>query len=211
MPYSTFTLDSVRDTFGLSIDFTHDLFVSIPEVTVSSTLQEFLHEHVPLAFAINTEKARSELIVVPVLLEVRRLLNRQVSLFSGVEFAVDAERGLSGICDFILSLSPDQLFLNAPVLLMVEAKNENIKSGLAQCIAEMVAAQLFNERKGNNIKNVYGAITSGSIWKFLCLNKDVVCVDQPEYHIERIGKILAILLAVCHLDNKKEWKAASIA
>ncbi len=203
MPYSTFTLDSVRDTFGLSIDFTHDLFASMPEVTTSSTLQAFLHEHVPMAFAINTEKARSELVIVPVLLEVRRLLNRQISLFSGVEFSVDAEKGLSGVCDFILSQSPDQLFLNAPVLLMVEAKNENIKGGLAQCVAEMVAAQLFNERKGNSIEHVYGVVTSGNIWKFLCLNKDVVFVDQPEYHIERIGKILAILLAVCQSDDQQ--------
>jgi len=66
---------------------------------------------VTLALNINTEKARSEFIVSQVLLEARRLLNQQISLFSGIEFNVDIERNLKGFVDFLLSASSDQIFL----------------------------------------------------------------------------------------------------
>ena len=56
------------------------------------------------------------------------------------------------------------------------AKNENIKGGLAQCIAEMYAAQLFNKKENINL-TIYGAVTSGTIWQFLILEGDLVCID----------------------------------
>ena len=43
---------------------------------------------------------------------------------------MDFEKGLRGTCDFLLSLSPLQLTVQAPVVAIVEAKNNNIKSGL---------------------------------------------------------------------------------
>ncbi|WP_338043173.1 hypothetical protein [Okeania hirsuta] len=84
------------------------------------------------------------MIISPIIVELRKYFNRQISLFSGTEFNVDKSKGLTGRCDFIISYSPKQLEVTAPVVKIVEAKNDNIKSGLAQCIAEMVAAQLFN-------------------------------------------------------------------
>jgi hypothetical protein len=59
-----------------------------------------LRENVALALNIHTEKARSEMIIAPMLIEVRKILNRQISLFSGVEFNVDASLGLTGVCDY---------------------------------------------------------------------------------------------------------------
>jgi hypothetical protein len=81
----------------------------VPDHAISPLLQMLLEENVPLALAINTEKARSELIVTPILLEVWRLMRREISLFSGIEFNVAPDRGLNGVCDFILSRSPMQL------------------------------------------------------------------------------------------------------
>ena len=72
-------------------------------------LRSVLDEYVPLAIVDRTEKARSELIIAPILVEVRRLTGRRISLFSGIEFNVGAEAGLIGYCDFILSRSPLQL------------------------------------------------------------------------------------------------------
>jgi hypothetical protein len=37
--------------------------------------------------------------------------------------------------------------VEAPAIVIVEAKKSDIKSGLGQCIAEMVAAQRFNEKR----------------------------------------------------------------
>lgn len=81
-----------------------------------------LAEYVPLARAINTEKARSELMIANILVEARKRLNHQISLFSGIEFNVDKASDLNGFCDFMISASPEQLMLNAPVITIVEAK-----------------------------------------------------------------------------------------
>jgi hypothetical protein len=147
-----------------------------------------------LATSIHTEKARSEFIVAPILAEVRRKRNHRISLFSGIEFSVAPEKRLNGFCDFILSASPTQLFLRSPVLMIVEAKNDNINSALGQCVAEMVAARIFNERTSEGPTTIHGAVTTGSVWKFLKLDGGTIFVDRPEYYLDRVEKILAILL-----------------
>jgi hypothetical protein len=168
MAYSDFTtLTKVREAFGLTIEESINLFTDIPEVLPSSYLQTTLNENVFLATAINTGKARAELIITPVLLEVRRILNFKIGFFSGSEFNVDLPAGLSGYCDYILTASKESYEIRTPVVTLAEAKNESIKSGLGQCIAEMVAAQLFNQRNGEAIKSIYGAVTTGTDWKFL--------------------------------------------
>jgi hypothetical protein len=103
-------------------------------------------------------------------------------------------RGLTGYCDDILSRSKEQLTVNAPVVMIVEAKNENIKGGLGQCLAEMIAAQTFNAREGNAIDTVYGAVTTGEIWKFLKLAGAVASIDLSDYYLVRdVSTILGIL------------------
>ncbi|MBW4505792.1 MAG: hypothetical protein KME64_04680 [Scytonematopsis contorta HA4267-MV1] len=194
MSYSEFKLSGVIKTFGLSINEISGLFAKIPEEDYSDLLATILKENIDLAVSINSKKARSEMIITPILLEVRRKFNSEISLFSGVDFTVDAERGLNGFCDFILSLYKEQLFVRAPVITLVETKNENLKLGLAQCIAEMVAAQLFNEQQGNPIKTIYGVVTIGTIWQFLKLEENVVSIDLSEYYIKDIKKILGILV-----------------
>ncbi len=194
MAYSNFTIESLKRKFKLTINEAGDFFADAEPVAVSERLVETLKENIPLALSISTEKARSEMIIVPLLIEVRRLLKHQISLFSGIEFNVDKEQDLQGVCDYIISLSSEQLTVSAPVIALVEAKNENIKAGLAQCIAEMVAARLFNEQQGNEIETVYGVVTTGSNWKFLRLHDETVYIDQTEYYIKEAGKIIGILL-----------------
>lgn len=196
MSYSEFSLSAATKGFGLSREEETDLFSSVPEVAPSDWLRATLDRTVALALAIHTEKARSELIVAPFLVELRVHAKDRVSFFSGVSFDVDPARGLNGICDFLVCRGPEQLFIEAPVLAVVEAKNDNIKGGLAQCIAEMVAAQAFNEREGTGITTVHGVVTTGSIWKFLRLAGKTVWIDVPEYYIDRAGKILGILDAI---------------
>lgn len=194
MAYSDFTtLTKVREAFGLTIEESIDLFTDIPEVLPSSYLQTTLNENVFLATAINTEKARSELIIAPVLLEVRRILNFQIGFFSGSEFNVDLQAGLSGYCDYILTASKESYEIRTPVVTLAEAKNESIKSGLGQCIAEMVAAQLFNQRNGEAIKSIYGAVTTGTDWKFLKLTDKTIWIDKRDYFINEVSQILGIL------------------
>jgi len=194
MAYSDFTtLTKVREAFDLIIEESLDLFADIPEAVPSSHLQTTLNENVFLATAINTEKARSELIITPVLLEVRRILDFKIGFFSGSEFNVDVQAGLSGYCDYILTASKESYEIRTPVVTLAEAKNESIRSGLGQCIAEMIAAQLFNQRHGEVIETVYGAVTTGTEWKFLKLSGKKIWIDKRDYFINEVSHILGIL------------------
>jgi len=194
MAYSDFTtLTKVREAFGLTIEESIDLFTDTPKVLPSSHLQTTLNENVFLATAVNTEKARAELIIAPILLEVRRILNFQIGFFSGSEFNVDLQAGLSGYCDYILTASKESYEIRTPVVTLAEAKNESIKSGLGQCIAEMVAAQIFNQRNGEAIESIYGAVTTGTDWKFLKLTDKTVWIDKRDYFINEVSLILGIL------------------
>ena len=193
MSYSSFTLAQLIEKFDLSFQESSGLLGTVPEAEASDFLKRILSEDVALAIAIGTEKARSELIITPILLELRRLFAKKISLFSGVDFTVSPEQGLSGVCDYLISRSAEQLLVRSPVIMLVEAKNENLKGGLPQCIAEMVAAQQFNQREGNPIETVYGTVTSGTVWRFLRLTDNTVEIDLDEYYTRDIGKILGIL------------------
>jgi hypothetical protein len=193
MAYSDFSLASAKKALDLNISTRQDIFHEIPELTCSDRLKETLTYNVPFALASNTEKSRSEMIIAPILLELTRDFQDRISLFSGVDFTVDSDRGLNGNCDFLVSHSPNLLILTAPVIVIVEAKKENINNGLGQCVAEMYAAKLFNEREGNEVAAIYGAVTTGDIWKFLRLKNKTVDIDLPEYFLNNINKILGIL------------------
>src|SRR4051812_18175741 len=103
MSYSDFTLGRLEDEFRLTIEERQGLFADKPSVPVEDFLARFLEEFVPLGLAINTEKARSEYIIAPILGELRRLRKRQVSVFSGIDFNVEPAAGLNGTCDFLVS------------------------------------------------------------------------------------------------------------
>lgn len=194
MAYSDFTsLTELKKRFNLTIKEEFDLFQTILIRKPSEFLVLTLKDTVPLALAIDTEKARSEMIIAPILIELKKCFPNRISLFSGVTFNVDTNQNLTGICDFLMSKSSEQLFITAPVITLVEAKNDNLKSGLGQCIAEMLAAQLFNEREGNNIETIYGSVTTGSTWKFLKLSGQTVFIDLNEYYLKDLEKILGIL------------------
>jgi hypothetical protein len=194
MAYTDFTLSSLTKQFNLTLDTTTDLHSSIPDAAPDPAFLVRLEDEVSLALAVSTEKARSEFIIAPILSEVRRMAGRTFGLLSGVDFTVDTAQGLAGVCDYIITRSRQQLFIEAPVLMLVEAKNEDMKRGYAQCIAEMIAAQTFNSREGVQIDKIYGAVTIGERWKFLELEGATVRIDSEDYYIERIGKIMGILL-----------------
>ncbi|MCY3721573.1 MAG: hypothetical protein OXG97_05080 [Candidatus Poribacteria bacterium] len=196
MAYSNFTLQTVREAFALEEIDTANLFAGSEPMAPSELLTAVLARNIPLATAIGTEKAKSEMIVADVLVELREQLEHRISLFSGIDFNVDDESGLMGVCDFIISLSPVQFGLEAPIIVLVEAKNDNLEVGLGQCVAEMVAAQRFNAEAENNIPCIYGATTSGTEWRFLKLEGQKLHIDMSVYQIEGCDRVLGILASM---------------
>ena len=195
MPYSQFTsIGKVKQAFGLTTVEGVRFFPQVDPIAPSATLANFLAESLPLAVATGSEKARSELIISPVLLEVRTILQRQISIFSGEEFTVDPVQDLSGICDFLISKSPELLEIEAPAIVIVEAKKADLKIGMGQCVAEMVAAQKFNQDKGNPIPVIYGIVTNGVQWRFLKLEEQTVTIDLSDYPLPPVEQILGFLM-----------------
>jgi hypothetical protein len=83
------------------------------------------------------------------------------------------------------------LEIEQPVIVIVEAKKVDLNSGLGQCLAEMFAAQEFNQSK-NAI--AYGCVTTGTGWKFLKLDSAVASIDVTEYPIPPVDQVLGILV-----------------
>ncbi|MBD2410031.1 hypothetical protein FACHB389_07660 [Nostoc calcicola FACHB-389] len=201
MAYSDFSLAKAKQEFSLTTLEKRDIFAGVPELAASNLLAETLNYNLEIALASNSEKARSELIIAPILVDLRRQLREQIGLFSGIDFTVDHAKGLNGTCDFIITKSPEILILTAPVITVVEAKKENINAGLGQCAAEMVAAQTFNQQAGTGIKTIYGAVTTGSIWQFLKLEEQILTIDLSEYYLKDVNKILGILASGISHEN----------
>jgi len=192
--YSDFTVELLKEKFGIQLIENTVLFPDLRPSPVPELLPELLRRYVPLATMMNTEKARSELIISPVLVEFKLKSKKKISLFSGTEFNVDPKEGLNGRCDYIISKSEEQLALSAPVIVIAEAKNDNIIGCIPQCMAGMIAAMRFNILKKNGIAAVYGIVTTGTLWRFLKLDgSNTGYVDIMEYHIQNIDKIISIL------------------
>ena len=151
MAYSEFTLRLLKERFGITASDADDLFADIPPLpSFSDFFHTLLKRHLPIVRGQGTEKARSEMIIAPLLVELREQSGHQIAVFSGVEMTGDS---CSRTCtDSAIFSCPARQRLCSPSLLrcltVVEAKREDLTAGVAQCIAEMYAAALFNARDG---------------------------------------------------------------
>ena len=195
MPYSEFTtITKAEEAFGLTTVEGRRFVPEIELIKPSAQLVGYLEEVLPLAIATGSEKARSELIITPILLEVWRILEKQIGIFSGEDFDVDSSVGLNGRCDFLLSRSPKLIEIDAPAVVIVEAKKADLKTGIGQCVAQMVAAQRFNKAKNKSVNTIYGTVTSGTQWRFMKLEENTVTFDLSEYPVPPVDFIISFLI-----------------
>jgi hypothetical protein len=194
--FSNFTLLSALRDFGLTMTTSEPLFAEVPPVPVGPAVEHVLQSMGQLALTVNTEKARSEWLIAPILGEVWVRARHTICLLAGVDFSVDPEAGLTGVVDFLFGKGPQASFITAPVLAIVEGKNESIPGGQGQCVAEMVAAQRFNRQAKNNIETIYGLVTTGNNWRFHRLRGTELSVDTREYLISEADQILGNLMYI---------------
>jgi hypothetical protein len=192
MAFSDFTLESVERLLGVRLEEAN-LFPNAPTVVAPDWLAGILSRGTRLALI--SEKARSEFIVVPILLAARELAGDRFAIFSGQRLDVDPEAGLIGECDFILAVGPPVPPLRAPIATVVEAKKNDVEAGLGQCVAQMIAAQRFNEAARRS-GPVFGCVTTGETWQFLRLDGPVASLDTRRYYLDNLSGILGALLAI---------------
>jgi hypothetical protein len=192
MAYLDFTtLRKVKQILGLPHTLTTLFKQPITEVTPSEHLLFDIKEAEILAPV--TEKSKSELIIAPVLKEVRRNNADKVAYFSGFAFDVLPEKQLTGICDFIFGHAPQTLEINTPVFCIIEAKNRTLEEGFGQCAAEMFAAKAYNAQDQQPATTIYGAVTNGYEWAFMELEDDnLLKIDTDRYTILKLPQLLGV-------------------
>lgn len=162
----------------------------IEKVEPSSWLLETLN--IARQTPITNEKSKSERIVSPILLEASKNYTDRISFFSGEALNIRPEDDLSGECDFFFALHPPKLYIDAPIISLAEAKDEDMEWGIGQCAAQMLGAKIYNEMEGRDIPFIYGCATDGIEWQFLKLENDVYFIDN------RIFTDLKEILGVWH-------------
>jgi hypothetical protein len=191
--YRYYKLSNLREVCGiLKLDI-ENMLQPVQSIEPSDILQGVLKRS--LTIPMLNEKARSELLVMPILSELS-YLNKNFKPLSGIHFEVEKEKGLQGICDFLISNNPYVGELDVPVVCIFEAKDDSVDRWYGQCGAEMYAARLFNERAGNNINIIYGAVTNGITWQFLKLEGQYLYVDSQRYGIANLPQLLGAIQKV---------------
>jgi hypothetical protein len=171
-------IKQVRDTLKVRI-VAANLFEGLPILPIEPS--EWLRVSLKRAYTTppNNEKAKSERLVSPVLLEAQAAFETTIGFFSGEEININAEENLAGPCDFFFALATPSIVLEAPIISIVEAKDEDLEWGLAQCAAQVYAASLYNKAENKDLPILYGCATTGVEWQFFKF-------ENNTFHIDRI-------------------------
>lgn len=207
MPYTQFNAKGLSKKFGIQFKATH-LFNSadLPNIMPTSWLNEAIEKAMKIGFS--SEKSRSERIVSPILMELSWMNNESFTIYSGMNLNVNEESGLNGECDFMLSFSKIQDFVVAPIFAITEAKKQDIESGTIQCAAQLIAANLLNQEEGHHFKTLFGCSTTGTEWRFLKFENNVIILDTERYFITNLPKLISVLQ---YILNESQKEVANLA
>jgi hypothetical protein len=189
MAYSDFTLLELKEQFGLT-DTVSSLFGELPTMEPGSLLTAHLNR--ALKLPLRNEKAKSELIVSPILLELVDRNSDFFTFYSGENLPADRARGLVGECDFFISRNTGSFTINMPIVAVIEAKRDNLEAGVDQCAAQLYGASLINQGLGHPISVYYGCVTNAREWLFLKLQHDRYVIDNRRYHLDRLPELLGV-------------------
>lgn len=190
MAYTNFKARDLEKDFNLRFT-AKELFPKVEKVTPSTWLKEAIERATMVGFI--SEKARSERLVTPLLLELSILNKHKFTIHSGMNLDVDESHGLNGECDFILSLNKIQDFVKAPIVCIVEAKKNDIESGTIQCAAQLLAAQRLNKKENKDFdKPLFGCATTGVEWRFLELKDKTLTIGLRRYYIQNLTLLLGV-------------------
>jgi hypothetical protein len=187
--YSDFTLSHLREMFGIeNASFPLNLAqkLAMPSELLVSTL------HRNQVISLNSEKAKSEFLIAPILAELANRKPLLFSCFSGNMLDVDVTRSLRGRCDFLLTRQMS-LDITAPIIAIFEAKDDSLDHWYGQCGSEMLASRIFNEERGEPISIIHGAVTNGFTWQFLRLEGTALLVDTEIFTLKELPRLLGAL------------------
>ena len=101
---------------------------------------------------------------------------------------------LMGRADYLFA--PKRAYLDTPLLCVVEAKRDDFEQGQTQCLAEMLACQWNNQKKGIKT-DVFGIVSNGQLWQFYRMALSGETLETTEYAIVDLPVLLGVLDYVC--------------
>jgi len=200
MAYSDFSVEQVLDTFALKL-VEQELFPSLAIATkASSWLIETLDKGKRFALTTSSEKAKSEFLIAPILLEVEAHFSEKIAIYSGKNLDGDRATGLFGECDFIIGKGSISTIISTPIIAIAEAKRDNLENGIGQCAAQICGAISYNKKhikqQETNIERVYGCVTTGNLWQFLKLENKTLTIDRNVIYLNELDRILSCFDAI---------------
>ncbi len=157
---------------------------------------EFVKENFDI---FSSEAARCENVIYPVLREVCKKYIKQYSLWS--HKTIIADEILAGTPDYMIAKRSElgKNVLGFPLILVVEAKQNDFKKGWGQCLAELVAAQKLNENKE---KAIYGIVTDAETWQFGKLQKQLFSKNDFRATIDNLDEVFGAVCSMVELAAK---------
>jgi len=198
MAYNKFSFKTVSQKLGLDIYLRLNLFGHIPSIVPRPHLHEYL---APMeGYPLGSEIARREWYVSTIFREILHIVDQKITIWSGETFDVDPALGLMGEADYLITYGHPTIPFKPPIIAVAEAKPDYLPSGMGQCIAEMYAAQICNERAGITNKVIYGIVTTGLVWGFLRLQEKTIEIDRREYTLQELEQIIGIIVYMTGIE-----------
>jgi hypothetical protein len=203
MAYRDFKMDDLEQKFGVKEIGTQIFNPSkIKKIEPSDKLKADLAE--ARYITLSTEKAVSERLVAPVLVEIKKLNDDFLQIFSGEIINADSKLGLNGEIDFVFSKTPITLKPKNPLLTITESKLGLIDGAIGQAVAQMLGLRVFNQKRNHAINTVYGSVTDGNTWRFLKLEDQNLYIDETKYNLDNLPTILGILQEIVDFYKNTE-------
>ncbi len=181
--------DEVLEKFNLT--YHQEPFINL-EPTAKVKITSWFKEEIEFALknrgTDDKESFMTEFVVVPCLREVWKR-HPKLNLFSHPQIKTD-----DGIVvpDYLVSPKPAHGYkrLGKPLLLTVEAKDEDFDQGWTQAIFEAVICQKIN---GTPDIPIWCIVTTGDTWQFGKLFRDNFYKHPYSVSLNNLGQLLAIL------------------
>jgi len=172
--------DEIIDYFGYSFHKSNYELPRIPdELTHLNELKANLEKNIAYV-GITNEAARREFIIAPILMDIIDYSHTKIR----VEFPLTLNNQLKGTLDYYLQSKNN--------LLIIEAKNSDLERGFMQLAVELIA---LSEWTDNETPQLYGAVSTGDIWRFGILDREQKSITQ-DLNLFRVPTDLEDLLRV---------------
>ncbi|TAE29977.1 MAG: hypothetical protein EAZ92_05460 [Candidatus Kapaibacterium sp.] len=147
----------------------------------------------------SSEAARCETLIFPILQEVWRHYADVLKLWNHAPLQVDDLLG--GVPDYLVAKKSEfgPMMMGMPIVVAIEAKQDDFVAGWGQCVAEMFAAQKYNASEAA----VYGIVSNGETWEFSKLEGSVLTQNVLPFGIADLDKLFGALAFVMEECKKQ--------